>query len=99
MVQEQRRLLDLVSVGPKTLEDFTLLGVTSVAHLAQCDADTLYARLCDARGQRVDPCCWDVFATAIAQAKDPDLPEASKPWWVWTKVRHKQRRSGAMTNN
>ena len=88
-----RRLTDLVSVGPATLGDFQQLGVDSVEALATCDPDQLYDRLCELRGQRLDPCCADVFNAAIAQARDPELPEQMKQWWYWSRVR--KQASGA----
>ncbi|HKQ71302.1 MAG TPA: helix-hairpin-helix domain-containing protein [Polyangiaceae bacterium] len=82
-----RRLRDLTSVGPATLSDLQVLGITTVAELARCDARELYERLCTESGARHDPCCEDVFAAAIAQARDPDLPAAQRQWWYWSRQR------------
>ena len=38
-------LRDLMNVGDATQRDFDVLGIISVAQLAQCDADELYVRL------------------------------------------------------
>ena len=84
---ERRRLIDLVSVGKATLEDFKNLGIHSVADLTTCEASELYERLCGIRGVRLDPCCEDVFAAAIAQAKDPGLPKEQCQWWYWSRLR------------
>ena len=81
------RLGELVGVGPATLDDFRALGVDSVETLASCDPDQLYTRLCDLKGRLIDPCCADVFSCAVAQARDPELPEAQKQWWYWSRVR------------
>ena len=81
------KLSDLVSVGPKTVEDFKLLGITSVEQLRKQDADILYERLCRRRGMRIDPCQHDVFRAAIEQAKHPNLPLEKCQWWYWSKVR------------
>ncbi len=82
-----RTLASLRSVGPVTLKDFRRLGVTSVEDLATRDADVLYGSLCGLAGQRLDPCVHDVFACAIAQAGDPDLPDEQRDWWWWSGVR------------
>ena len=84
---EERKLIDLVSIGPAMLEDFELLGITSVSQLRRRSPERLYRELCRLRGQRIDPCCLDVFVAAVAQAKDPDLPIEQRQWWYWSKVR------------
>ena len=82
-----RTLKDLVSVGPATLKDFDLLGIKTLKQLAKQDAHILYKKLCAATQVRHDPCAEDVFAAAIAQAKDPQLPEEQKKWAFWSRVR------------
>ena len=84
---EQRQLKDLVSVGPAMLEDFELLGITTVAQLRRRSPQRMYHDLCRLRRQRIDPCCLDVFVAAVAQARDPDLPIEQRQWWYWSKVR------------
>lgn len=44
----------------------------------------MYIRLCVLTGQRQDPCCFDLFHCAVAQAKNPDLPADDRRWWNWT---------------
>lgn len=83
----QRALCDLVSVGPATIGDLRLLGITRVAELRGRRADTLYRRLCTVTGIRHDPCCQDVFAAAIAQADNPRLPVGQRKWWYWSRIR------------
>ena len=87
MPKEERKLRDLVSVGPAMLEDFELLGITSVSQLRRRSPQRMYRELCRLRGQRIDPCCLDVFVAAVAQAKDPDLPIEQRQWWYWSKLR------------
>jgi nucleotidyltransferase/DNA polymerase involved in DNA repair len=87
MTPQTRKLGDLAGVGPATLEDFRQLGVTSVAQLARCEDTELYQRLCAIKGQRIDPCCLDVFSAAIAQARNPDLEPEKRKWWYWSGVR------------
>jgi hypothetical protein len=86
MVQN-RRLIDLASVGPATVRDLELLGVTTVAQLAACDGQELYDRLCLETGEQHDICCLDVFNCAIAQARDPQLPKEQCNWWTWSRKR------------
>ncbi len=83
----QRRLADLVSVGPAMLRDFEMLGVRSVAQLARQEPEEMYERLCSITGQRQDPCVHDVFCAAVAQARDPELPPAQCQWWYWSRQR------------
>jgi hypothetical protein len=78
---------DLVSVGPATVRTLHSLGVRSVAQLARCDADSLYNKLSRLRGRREDPCCLDVFAAAVAQARDSALPAEKRVWWYWSRQR------------
>lgn len=82
-----RALRALRSVGPATVADLALLGITSVEALAGCDPDALYDRLCAATGVRQDPCVRDVLACAVAQARDPDLPAEQRDWWWWSRQR------------
>jgi hypothetical protein len=37
----------LRNIGPATLADFNVLGITTIGELAQQDADTLYLRICE----------------------------------------------------
>ena len=85
-----RQLADLAGIGKAMLEDFRLLGVSSVDQLAGCNARQLYNELCERTGQRQDPCVYDVFRCAIEQAKNPRLAEEKRKWWYWSRVR-KQR--------
>ena len=87
MPSSQRRLEDLVSLGPAMLRDFDLLGIRSVAQLARQNPEKLYERLCAKIGQPVDICCLDVFSAAVAQARNPRLPSAQRNWWYWSRKR------------
>ena len=84
---QERRLQDLVSIGPAMLRDFQLLGVRSVKQLARQNPVRLYKKLCRITGQRVDICCQDVFAAAVAQARNPLLPPEQCQWWYWSRQR------------
>lgn len=72
------------------LKDFEMLGIRSVPQLAKADGKSLYNRLCRLTGTRQDPCVWDVFECAIAQARNPDLPAEQRQWWFWSRVRKQQ---------
>ena len=87
MPKTERRLQDLVSVGPAMLRDFKLLGIGSVAELSRQNPEKLYEKLCLAKGRSQDICCLDVFSAAIAQAKNPRLPAAQRQWWYWSRQR------------
>ena len=87
MPTETRQLRDLVSIGPAMLKDFELLGISSVAQLRRRSPERMYKELCRLRGQRLDPCCLDVFVAAVAQAKDPQLPIEQRQWWYWSRKR------------
>jgi hypothetical protein len=89
----QRRLKDLVSVGPAMVRDFELLGIRNVSQLARRKPPRLYENLCRAKGQRQDICCLDVFSAAVAQARNPLLPAAQRQWWYWSRLR-KARNAG-----
>jgi nucleotidyltransferase/DNA polymerase involved in DNA repair len=84
---QQRRLEDLISVGPAMLRDFELLGIRNVKQLAQRNPAKLYQQLCRATGHHIDICCQDVFSAAVAQARDPLLPAEQCQWWYWSRQR------------
>jgi nucleotidyltransferase/DNA polymerase involved in DNA repair len=83
----ERKLEDLVSVGPAIRRDFELLGIHTVARLAQHEPEALYDELCRKTGKRQDPCVLDTFRAAIEQARDPYLPPEKCRWWYWSRAR------------
>jgi hypothetical protein len=87
MLVKERRLQDLISVGPAMLRDFELLGIRSVEQLAKQNPKRMYEKLCRVTGEPHDICCQDVFAAAIAQAINPLLPLAQCQWWYWSRQR------------
>ena len=87
MLTKERKLRDLVSVGPAILHDFGLLGIASVAQLSRRNPENLYEKLCQITRQPQDICCLDVFRAAVAQARNPRLPAEQCQWWYWSRRR------------
>jgi len=87
MPTQQRRIKDLVSVGPAMVRDFEMLGIRSVTELARRNPEKLYQKLCEVSGQAQDICCLDVFRAAVAQARNPRLPLKQAQWWYWSRQR------------
>lgn len=87
MAIPQRRLQDLISVGPAMLRDFNRLGINTVAQLARRNPRKLYDQLCRLTGKHIDVCCLDTFQAAVAQARDPLLPAEQCQWWYWSRKR------------
>ena len=84
---KERRLQDLVSIGPAMLRDFELLGIRSVAQLARQKPEGLYEKLCQVTGKSQDICVFDTFSAAVAQARNPRLPAEQCQWWYWSRKR------------
>ncbi len=85
---ETRKLLDLVSVGKATYEDFIRLDIHTVEDLVGRDEQQLYDELKEImKLEYLDMCVLDVFTTAIKQAENPNLPDEQKQWHYWSKVR------------
>ena len=87
MQTEERRLQDLVSIGPAMLRDLELLRIRSVAQLARQNPRRMYRNLNRQKGEPQDICCLDVFTAAVAQAKNPHLPVERCQWWYWSRKR------------
>lgn len=87
MATKQRRLEDLVSVGPAIAGDFELLGILGIEQLSRRNPERLYEKLCDVKGEAQDICCLDVFRAAVAQARNPRLPGKQRQWWYWSRLR------------
>src|SRR4051812_7558346 len=87
LIGRERRLQDLISIGPAMMRDFELLGIRSVEELAKQDPERMYEKLCRVTGKSHDICCLDVFSCAVAQAKDPLLAAEQCQWWYWSRQR------------
>jgi hypothetical protein len=98
MQNQERRLEDLISIGPAMLRDFEILRIRSVAQLSRQNPRKLYDKLCRAKGQRIDICCLDVFDAAVAQAQNPLLPAEKCQWWYWSRRRKASGRVGRPSN-
>jgi hypothetical protein len=90
---KMRRLVDLRSVGPAMLKDFELLKIRTVDQLAKKDPQRLFLRLCKVTKTKRDPCVLDTFSCAVAQARDPRLPNGMCNWWYWSKRRKARGKS------
>jgi hypothetical protein len=90
-VVSERKLEDLISVGPAICRDFALLGISTVAELARREPEDLYRELCRKTRSRQDICVLDTFRAAVEQARDPTLPPEKCVWWYWSRV---QKSSG-----
>lgn len=86
-MKAERKLGQLVSIGPAMLRDFEMLGIHSVAQLARRNPQRMYQDLCRITGTRQDPCVLDTFSAAVAQARDPLLPPEQCQWWYWSRKR------------
>ncbi|SUX55411.1 helix-hairpin-helix domain-containing protein [Chromobacterium vaccinii] len=82
-------LLQLPNVGPRAAADLRLLGLSHPADLRGRDPHQLYLQLCDATGQRHDPCVLDVLMsvchymeTGEARAWPSFTAERKRKWTV-----------------
>jgi len=80
-------LQTLPSIGPSLALDLRALGVRSKAALKRRNPEALYARLCQLRGQRQDPCVLYSFRCAAYAARTPKPKPELLLWWQW-KDRH-----------
>jgi len=84
---KQRQLSDLAGIGKAALKDFEILGIKTLSVLAKKNPQKLYDTLCKQTGQHHDICVLDVFACAVAQARDPKLSQEKRNWWYWSRLR------------
>ena len=80
-------LTSLRNVGPATLQDLHILGITTVDQLAHANSEELYERLQKLTGTKHDPCVLDVFAAIIHEARTGEKTN----WWYWTPIRKKKQ--------
>ena len=77
------RLEQLPNIGPSLAADLRRIGIERPAELRGQDPLTLYRRLCEATGQRQDPCVLDTFMAVT----DFMRGAAAAPWWSYTAER------------
>jgi len=93
-MEAQRRLQDLISVGPAMLRDFEMLGIRSVKELARQEPKKMYGKLQRLTGQRQDICVLDTFEAAVAQARNSRLAAEKCEWWWWSRKRKRAEGKG-----
>ncbi|HWH84555.1 MAG TPA: helix-hairpin-helix domain-containing protein [Burkholderiaceae bacterium] len=77
---ECHALEQLPNIGPSLAADLRLIGIAHPAELRGRDALQLYHALCQATGQRQDPCVLDTFMAAT----DFMGGAPAAPWWHYT---------------
>ena len=77
------RLEQLPNIGPSLAADLRRIGIERPADLRDQDAFALYRRLCEATGQRQDPCVLDTFMAATDFMRGAQ----AAPWWKYTAER------------
>ncbi len=76
-------LTDLPNVGVSIAGDLRLLGIEQPQQLIGQDPIDLYQKLCQATGQRHDPCVLDTFMSIVSFMDG----QPAKPWWEFTESR------------
>ena len=77
------RLEQLPNIGPSLAIDLRRIGIQRPADLRGQDPLALYRRLCEATGQRQDPCVLDTFMAVT----DFMHGGPAAPWWSYTAQR------------
>ena len=80
---ECERLEQLPNIGPSLAADLRRIGIARPGELRGQDPLVLYRRLCEATGQRQDPCVLDTFMAVV----DFMRGAAAAPWWKYTAER------------
>lgn len=70
-------------VGPSIERCLLELGLKTPDDLSSQQPDELYRRLCELRGERIDPCVKYVFRCAVYWASTPDPDPELLKWWNW----------------
>jgi hypothetical protein len=83
-------LSELPNIGKATACDLRLIGINHPKDLIGKNPFTLYEKLCEKTGTRLDPCVMDVFMSVV------HFMEGGKPrpWWFFTPERKKLLSSG-----
>lgn len=81
--EDCRELEQIPNIGAAMARELRAIGLQQPRDLIGQDGHTLYLRLCEARGQRQDPCVLDTcLAVADFMGGAP-----ARPWWHYTEVR------------
>lgn len=83
--REAAKLTHIPNIGPATVKDLRLLGITTPQQLKGKNGLELYRKLNEVSGVHHDPCMADVFMSAV----DFMNGGKPKPWWAFTKMRKK----------
>jgi hypothetical protein len=77
------KLHELPNIGEAIARKLEAIGISHPEQLIGKSAYTLYDRLCEYTGEKVDPCVIDVIMSAIdfMEGGDP------RPWWKFTDKR------------
>jgi hypothetical protein len=76
-------LEQIPNIGAAMAGELRGLGLQRPSDLRGQDAHALYLRLCEATGQRQDPCVLDTFLAVV----DFMGGAPARPWWHYTEVR------------
>ncbi len=82
---EVERFQDIPNIGPAMVRDFLDLGLKSPKDLKKKNPLTLYKKMCQVSGTRMDPCVLDTYMAAIDFMNGAE----ARPWWAYTKERKK----------
>jgi hypothetical protein len=85
-MSDARREDDLQAIpgiGPSLERALNELGYTVTSDLAQEDPESMYRRLCEARGGHVDRCVLYAFRCAVYFASHRDHDPRLLMWWQW----------------
>jgi hypothetical protein len=80
------KLEEIPNIGPSLAGDLRRIGVHLPGELRGRDPYALYRALCDATGERQDPCVLDTFISAVRFMEGAP----ARPWWKYTKERKRK---------
>lgn len=87
-------LTDLPNIGKTVAHDLTLIGITAPDQLRGEDPYDLYRRLCEAFGEKQDPCMLDVLMSITDFMNGGE----ARVWWDYTAERKRLYGSGRIEN-
>lgn len=86
------KLTDLPNIGKTVAYDLTRIGITHPEQLKDQDPYALYVQLCEAFGEKQDPCMLDVLMS-ITDFMDGGEPRV---WWDYTAERKRRYATGTL---